>query len=185
MCFRTVLLLFVFLHVGFAQSETNPLPSKLGMLTLGAPLPQGVFDSSFDLNQGKRLSTYDAREPIARKMWRSLSPNLDNENTVAVVSTFKCLVVSVDFYMYKIRFPEVIAVLTSRYGRPRLKDIPESESSPHLKHWTWKDKNETLLVAAEPESLQWELTYQVFHVTIWSNRLYDSARRSGVFDVEE
>ena len=166
MYFRTVFFLFALLYAGFVHAEINSLPSKLGKLTLGAPLPKGLFDSSKQLHQENLLSGYDAREPIARAMWRSLSPYLDNENTVADVSTYKGKVVLVGFYMYQIRFPRVITALTSMYGKPKLIDMPESEISPHIKEWIWKNKNTTLQVVAEPESLQWELGSQVFYVNI-------------------
>lgn len=175
-----IFLLFIFLHTGSAQSDTGSLPTVLGKLTLGAKLPADLFASSMyqcEFSDHKKgICTYDARQPIARMLWRSISSSWDYKDPVADIYVHQGLVVVVNFSFWEMRYPDLVKTLSSKYGKPKIEDILDDDPyGTNLRRWIWRDSNCTLILVAVPESheqLQNKDRLGVPHVVISYNKLY-------------
>jgi hypothetical protein len=178
---EVVFLVFLLMHGDIARSETSELPQHLGKLTLGSPLPSAL-SSKMEHQHDHGIGLYDAREPIARMLWRKISPSLDYENTGATVYTYHNAVVIVEFSFWGKRYPDLVKALSSKYGKPKIEDIlDDGPAAVNLRKWIWRDSNCTLYVIAvpePPEQLKSEDRSGVPHVVIQHNKLYKPFRKA-------
>jgi hypothetical protein len=179
---RKILALVIAIPIGTAVSAEPTLPRELGRIALGASLPDIVLYAKPRPAPGMGLDSYPA-PAVAREMWRSIAPEIDNKGIGASIDTFGGLVMRVEFSIDGFYSSTVIAALRSRYGKPQRKLIPGSESCDAWVVWTWKDKASTLLVKAHTEEMQKAMSKadQRIEVLLRHNNLTRAARRAKMY----